>query len=257
MYQKLKHLGKRKREPHSNSEDDCLPGERSNQIIQGFSRLQSAACDEENAPPSVVASAPDTAQKPSLAAQNLSLGLNVLYEPPRTIDPIADIVFVHGLTGDSCTTWRHAQTGLYWPKELLSKDFADARILSFGYDADVVKFWNPASSHRVGNHAENLLGALSRIRVRTESVSPLSSQYSQESSESLTEHRETIFTTHSLGGLVIEDALRISRASAEEHIQLIERHTVAIGFLGTPHHGANLAAWAEFGLKISKNSGKA
>ncbi|KAJ9637284.1 hypothetical protein H2199_007571 [Coniosporium tulheliwenetii] len=208
MYQKLKHLGKRKREPHSNSEDDCLPGERSNQIIQGFSRLQSAACDEENAPP--------------------------------TIDPIADIVFVHGLTGDSCTTWRHAQTGLYWPKELLSKDFADARILSFGYDADVVKFWNPASSHRVGNHAENLLGALSRIRVRTES-----------------EHRETIFTTHSLGGLVIEDALRISRASAEEHIQLIERHTVAIGFLGTPHHGANLAAWAEFGLKISKNSGKA
>lgn len=168
MYQKLKHLGKRKRGPQSNSEDDYIPREQSNQIIQGSSRLQSAASEEENAPPSVIASAPP------LAAEIPSLGLNVLYQPPRTIDPIADIVFVHGLTGDSYTTWRHEQTGVYWPKELLGKDLADARILSFGYDVDVVRFWNPASNNTVSNHAENLLGALSRIRGRTESVSPLS-----------------------------------------------------------------------------------
>ena len=80
------------------------------------------------------------------------------------------IVFIHGLTGDSYQTWLHERSNTYWPVHLLSKDIHRARIFKFGYDADVVNFWNPASQNRISNHAENLLGALVRYRERTDTV---------------------------------------------------------------------------------------
>jgi hypothetical protein len=50
---------------------------------------------------------------------------------------------------------------------------------------------------------------------------------------------------------VTEDALCLSRNSVEIHIQQVEHRTIAIAFLGTPHHGADLAAWAAFGTNIA------
>lgn len=83
-----------------------------------------------------------------------------------------DIVFVHGLTGNAYNTWLYSRgkDKVYWPYELLPKVYPDARILTFGYDADITQFWSPASSNRVSNHAENLLGSLSRLRARTDTV---------------------------------------------------------------------------------------
>jgi len=52
-----------------------------------------------------------------------------------------------------------------------------------------------------------------------------------------------IFVAHSLGGLVIECALSVSKSSPETDIPLIEEHTVGIAFIGTPHHGSDYAAW--------------
>lgn len=82
------------------------------------------------------------------------------------------IVFVHGLTGGSYTSWLHEENKVHWPSDLLPNDVQDARILAFGYDADVVNIWdrNPASRSRVQNHAENLLGALIGVREETNSV---------------------------------------------------------------------------------------
>lgn len=59
---------------------------------------------------------------------------------------------------------------MHWPTTLLSEDISDARILAFGYDADVVNFWNPASGNTIRNHAENMLGCLARQREETNSV---------------------------------------------------------------------------------------
>lgn len=50
---------------------------------------------------------------------------------------------------------------------------------------------------------------------------------------------------------MVQDALCLSRNGVEAHTQQIERSTLAIAFLGTPHHGADLAAWATFGSKIA------
>lgn len=49
-----------------------------------------------------------------------------------------------------------------------------------------------------------------------------------------------------------EDAIFLSSGSAESHIQQVGACTIAIAFLGTPHCGADLASWAEFGVRIAK-----
>jgi hypothetical protein len=56
---------------------------------------------------------------------------------------------------------------------------------------------------------------------------------------------------HSLGGLVTECALNLSKASPETDIPLIEEHTVGIAFLGTPHHGSDYAAWITFASNMT------
>lgn len=79
------------------------------------------------------------------------------------------IVFVHGLTGNRENTWTCNHT--LWPETLLPKELPKARILTFGFDADVVNFWSPAGQNRIGNHAQNLAQSLANLRDRTETVS--------------------------------------------------------------------------------------
>jgi hypothetical protein len=98
------------------------------------------------------------------------------------------IVFVHGLTGNRESTWTDKESGVFWPAHLLKNDIPKTRIMTFGYDADIVHFWAMASQNFVGNHALKLVNCLAQIRERTE-----------------TEDRPIIFVTHSLGGLVFED----------------------------------------------------
>ena len=80
-----------------------------------------------------------------------------------------DIVFVHGLTGNAYSTWLHKETGIHWPSQLLGQDIPDSRILSFGYDADVVNLLGggPVSNSRLSNHAESLVDKLVRERERS------------------------------------------------------------------------------------------
>lgn len=166
---------------------------------------------------------------------------------------LASVVFVHGLRGSVEKTWLHQGTGAYWPRDFLSKDLPNCRILAFGYDADIVNFWNPASKNRIGNHAENLVGALAGEREITDTVSATDNSFLilfvnwffwQNG-------RSIIFIGHSLGGLVIQQALCHSKNSVEEHIQKVHECTAAIAFLGTPHFGADMAKWAAFGSQMT------
>lgn len=93
------------------------------------------------------------------------------FETFRILTKIRSIVFVHGLTGNSYNTWLNAgPSSVYWPKDLLSKDLVNARILTFGYDADIVNFWGWHSTNTIADHAGSLLGELARLRERTDSV---------------------------------------------------------------------------------------
>ena len=114
----------------------------------------------------------DTSYNPvsqeDLFPDNQIHGLRVLYQPPN---PLVDIVFVHGLTGDSYNTWLQPTSGIYWPVQLLSKDISDARIMTFGYDADVTKFLGPVGQNNLRDHASNLIAELAARRAEDNSVS--------------------------------------------------------------------------------------
>ena len=96
--------------------------------------------------------------------RDTSRGLMLLYEPSAVENAIVDIIFVHGLTGSSFSTWYNESNDMHWPTKLLKKDIPEARIFTFGYDADVASFWGGISQNRLSNHAENMIGKLSGER---------------------------------------------------------------------------------------------
>ncbi|SCO75796.1 uncharacterized protein FRV6_00008 [Fusarium oxysporum] len=115
---------------------------------------------------------------------------------------------------------------VFWPVDLLSKDFPDSRILVFGYDSKITKYSAGAvSENSVFSHAKDLLFALSLER-------PLD--------------RPLICVAHSLGGIIFKEMLsRSSSSSRCEHQNILES-VEAVIFLGTPHRGSvDIAAKGE------------
>lgn len=53
-----------------------------------------------------------------------------------------------------------------------------------------------------------------------------------------------MFIAHSLGGLVLKEALCISDHSSDYHLKQADHCSVGIAFLGTPHRGSGLATLA-------------
>ena len=100
---------------------------------------------------------------------------------------INSLVFVHGLRGHRTKTWLAKGANEPWPQSLLSPELPQARIMTYGYNADVVHFTKPTGQGTVRSHARGLINDLTGLRHRTSSIS-----------------RPLIFVAHSLGGLVCE-----------------------------------------------------
>ncbi len=59
-----------------------------------------------------------------------------------------------------------------WPRDLLPQDVPQARILTFGYDASVINFFDSTSHSSIFQHALNLLQDLQRKRNTDDEVRP-------------------------------------------------------------------------------------
>ncbi|MCJ1465148.1 hypothetical protein MMC07_003764 [Pseudocyphellaria aurata] len=142
-------------------------------------------------------------------------GLHKVHDP---VNAIADIVFVHGLTGSHKTC------------------VPSARIFVWEYDADVFKKWinHHASGNRLFAHGSNVCERLAGHRARTG-----------------TQRRPLIFIGHSLGGLVIQRALLHSDESPDVLYNDIVDSTAGVIFLGTPHRGSTLANWGGLGADFA------
>jgi hypothetical protein len=75
---------------------------------------------------------------------------------------------------------------LFWPKDLLAKDFPNAQVLTYGYDSQVTKFFKgPANQSGILAHGESLMRALEVQRRGCR-------------------QRPIIFLVHSLGGIILK-----------------------------------------------------
>ncbi|ELB2854448.1 alpha/beta hydrolase [Vibrio alginolyticus] len=134
---------------------------------------------------------------------------------------VKHIVFIHGLGGDSDTTWKSksGKSRVYWP-EWLFEDVPDVCIWSIGYEAPKLSILNNGMGlmDRAQNISEMLLNEFADISG------------------------ELILVGHSLGGLVIKQVLRLAsdqhtRPEASKFVNSVS----GVIFLGTPHTGADLS----------------
>lgn len=167
-------------------------------------------------------------QSPSSEPTVGRFGLTEVYAPPDGGAKV-DIVFVHGLNGDPHRSWTSEKSKIFWPWKLLPAELDEekARILVYGYDADVTSFTDGVSKDKIHNHAENLVAVLAANRRKSL-------------------ERPIVFVAHSLGGLVVKRALIYSseiRGNYTERLRSIFVSTYGILFLGTPHKGSDVAQW--------------
>ena len=136
-------------------------------------------------------------------------------------------MFVHGLTGHRDRTWTAPGALEPWPKTVLPKDIPNAHILAYGYDADIVHWTKANSQNTTREHAQNLVNDLCNYRSRTKSTK-----------------RPLLFVVHSLGGLIVQDALLLCVNPSDESQAAILNSTRGVCFLGTPNAGSDFAQFA-------------
>lgn len=153
-------------------------------------------------------------------------------------DTRSSIVLVHGLNGDPYNTWSTERESwhskkpeVFWPADLLPQALEDqsARILTYGYDANVTAFTDGVSKDKIHNHAEHLAARLSANRSLKKAT-----------------ERPIVFVCHSLGGLVVKRTLIYCQSLSHQHTERLRSiyvSTYGILFLGTPHNGSDVAKW--------------
>ena len=155
-----------------------------------------------------------------------TFGVQLWLNPTRQ-----SIVFVHGLNPKGLedharSTWTHSanDNNVFWPDALLRESIPSARIILFAYNSSV---GTNASNTPVHSHAETLLNRLNLIR--------------QHDSE---KHRRLIFVSHSMGGLLVKQALIEAKIHSSNY-GCIRVSTKGLVFFATPHAGGNLAGLAD------------
>ncbi|KAI1409717.1 hypothetical protein F5Y13DRAFT_169327 [Hypoxylon sp. FL1857] len=165
-------------------------------------------------------------EKQSSGSRNF---LKFLVDPAH---PSVDIVAVHGLNpldkqSHAEATWTTG--GKLWLRDFLPKRVPDARIMIFGYNANVA-FQTAAAGVR--EQAENLLNLLEEART-------------------MDPNRPCIFICHSLGGLIVKRAL--VHANTDRTYGMILKCTFGIAFLATPHEGGNHAGMGDVVAKVARS----
>ena len=109
-------------------------------------------------------------------------------------------MLVHGLNGHPIKTWKRRKG--FWPKDLLPTDYPEARIWSFGYDADFVSQKSFAQFSKI-----DILGLVLTASVDKDLLDHGSSE------------QRLIFICHSFGGLVVKSVRVLQFCRIEEELK--------------------------------------
>lgn len=153
----------------------------------------------------------------SWRVDNDFIGFTPLCDPK---DARVDIVAVTGLGGHALGSFRSTSGATVWLRDFAPRDVPRARFITYGYDTAVV-----ASDSNQGIHelAHTLLDGLAIFRRRTGA-----------------QKRPLLFVCHSLGGVVLKEALVLSSKQAvQERSDLhdIAAATHGLVLLGVPNLG--------------------
>lgn len=133
-------------------------------------------------------------------------------------DPIADVIFVHGLTGDPMATWTSPTHRFFWPQSL-GEDLERVAVYTLGYPAPVFTSW-VRNKMDLFERASNVLEHFAGLGIGK---------------------NPTVFVTHSLGGILVKMILRKSYETTDRDWRRVVDATRLVIFLSTPHTGSALA----------------
>ncbi|CAN9479230.1 unnamed protein product [Alternaria alternata] len=158
--------------------------------------------------------------------------LTLLHEP---LEPLVDLIFVHGLGGDPVKTWTKGEDSeQFWPQAWLPQEpvLQNVRISTFGYKNDGDEHKDTASM--IHDAGEGLLREIStNVSQRTQEDLPI------------------IMIGHSIGGLVIKKTYTLAWRGAAT--QALAARVKCLIFLATPQRDAGLASTVR---KILRASGR-
>lgn len=169
----------------------------------------------------------------------LSSGLKRFQQPNMTnayLEPLGadatadvDIVFVHGLNPEGREDYHKqawTQKGFFWPDDIRTQ-IPSIRVMMFRWNSAIL---GDSSNASLNEHANDLLDEIHRNRDPSK------------------RHRPLIFVCHSLGGLLVKQALIISQLNPK--YECIYQSTFGLVFFATPHRGGNYANLADFAANI-------
>ncbi|KAK4197446.1 putative kinesin light chain [Triangularia verruculosa] len=175
----------------------------------------------------------------------------------------ANIIFVHGLGGHPRKTWEDTpikppapgkldrfraalrstsrtkraddqntgsgstsstSSNVFWPNDFLVDDLPEARVWTYGYNADVIGFFQAGNKNSISQHGRDLSVEIERD-VMARNKEPI------------------VFVAHSLGGIIVKDAIHRSETCRQRCRLVI--------FLGTPHRGAGIADWGKIAANLA------
>ncbi|RDA88261.1 hypothetical protein CP532_0314 [Ophiocordyceps camponoti-leonardi (nom. inval.)] len=110
-----------------------------------------------------------------------------------------DIIIISGLGGHALGSFKGRDGSFVWIRDALPLDFPSARIFTYGYDTTIIR--------------------------------------SSSSVEDLSQSRLIVFIGHSLGGLVIKEAMVMLRAESDDMDVAILASVSGFLFFGVPHMG--------------------
>jgi hypothetical protein len=144
-------------------------------------------------------------------------------------DAALDVVFVHGLDGDSRATWCRDLPDSFWPS-WLAQDLSRVAIWSVGYDAWSSRWRGRAMA--IPDRAINLLAQLQNSGIGT---------------------RPLCFVTHSMGGLLVKQMLLTAAEDSSNYASLANL-AKGVVFLSTPHTGSGVTRVVEAISTLYRNT---
>ncbi|KAF8532857.1 hypothetical protein BDD12DRAFT_764502, partial [Trichophaea hybrida] len=146
------------------------------------------------------------------------------------------VIAVTGLAAHAFRSWRDRGSRAMWLQDFLPQDFKKIQAMSYGYNSSL----GNNSNNELLDFRRHLVEQLGNARSLDEIYEPPLEDLRKLNTEiPKAKNRHIIFVAHSLGGILILQAL-IQSKSRSVHKPILDS-TCAIFFFGTPHQGLQTA----------------